>query len=51
LNREIFYTLNEARVLVQMWRKEYNTIRPHSSLGYKPPAPEAVLPSRLEVAI
>jgi len=51
LNRELFYTLNEARVLVEMWRKEYNTIRPHSSLGYKPPAPEAVLPSNLGVAV
>jgi transposase InsO family protein len=45
LNGEIFNTLKEAQVLVEMWRTEYNTIRPHSSLGYKPPAPEAVLPS------
>lgn len=51
LDREIFYTLNEARVLVEMWRKEYNTTRPHSSLGYRPPAPEAVLPSKLGVAV
>jgi putative transposase len=51
LNREILYTLNEARVSVEMWRKKYNTIRPHSSLGYKPPAPEAVLPSELGVAV
>ena len=41
LNGEIFYTLKEAQVLIEMWRKEYNPIRPHSSLGYKPPAPAA----------
>ena len=45
LNREIFDTLFEAKVLVDRWRREYNHIRPHSSLGYKPPAPEAVLPN------
>lgn len=44
LDREIFDTLFEAKVLVERWRREYNHIRPHSSLGYKPPAPEAVLP-------
>jgi len=44
LNREIFTTLMEAKVLIERWRKEYNTVRPHSSLGYKPPAPEAVMP-------
>jgi transposase InsO family protein len=44
LNREIFTTLTEAQVLIENWRKEYNTIRPHSSLRYKPPAPEAMLP-------
>ena len=43
LNREIFDTLFEAKILVERWRREYNHIRPHSSLGYKPPAPEAVL--------
>ena len=42
LNREIFYTLKEARVLIENWRQEYNTIRPHSSLEYRPPAPEAI---------
>ena len=41
LNREIFYTLKEAQVLVERWRKEYNGIRPHSALGYRPPAPES----------
>lgn len=40
LEREIFYTLYEAKVLIENWRIHYNTIRPHSSLGYKPPAPE-----------
>ena len=44
LNREVFDTLLEAQVLVERWRQEYNHIRPHSSLGYRSPAPEAVLP-------
>ena len=43
LNREIFTTLTEAKILIEQWRKEYNHIRPHSSLGYRPPAPEAVM--------
>jgi putative transposase len=47
LNREIFYTLQEAKVLIEQWRKEYNTVRPHSALGYRPPAPEAVLMPQL----
>jgi putative transposase len=42
LEREIFYSLKEAQVLIEMWRKHYNTVRPHSSLGYKPPAPETM---------
>jgi transposase InsO family protein len=42
LNGEIFYTLKEAQVIIEGWRQEYNTFRPHSSLGYRPPAPEAV---------
>jgi len=41
LSREVFYTLEEAKVLVENWRREYNTIRPHSSLQYRPPAPQA----------
>jgi transposase InsO family protein len=41
LNREIFDTIHEARVLIERWREEYNTQRPHSALGYRPPAPEA----------
>jgi putative transposase len=40
LNGEIFCTLREAQVLIERWRHEYNQIRPHSALGYKPPAPE-----------
>jgi transposase InsO family protein len=40
---EIFYTLKEAQVLIEEWRLEYNTFRPHSSLKYRPPAPEAWL--------
>jgi len=43
LNGEIFYSMNELRVLVERWRVHYNTVRPHSSLGYRPPAPEAWL--------
>ena len=43
LNREIFTTLTEAKVLIEQWRMEYNHIRPHSSLGYRPPAPESIL--------
>ena len=43
LNGEIFYTLIEAQILIEMWRKEYNTIRPHSALGYRPPAPETIM--------
>jgi putative transposase len=45
LNREIFYTLGEAQVIIERWRKEYNTFRPHSSLGYRSPAPEVRLPT------
>lgn len=43
LNGEIFYTLQEAKILIEAWRRHYNTRRPHSSLGYKPPAPEVLL--------
>ena len=43
LSREIFTTFGEARVLIEQWRREYNQVRPHSSLGYRPPAPEAIL--------
>jgi len=40
LNREIFYSLKEAQVVIGQWRNHYNTKRPHSSLGYRPPAPQ-----------
>jgi len=47
LNREVFYTLQEAKVLIEQWRQEYNGVRPHSALRYKPPAPEARIPVTL----
>ena len=40
LNGEIFYSMKEIRILAERWRVHYNTVRPHSSLGYRPPAPE-----------
>ncbi len=43
LEREIFYSLREAQILVERWRRTYNTVRPHSALGYRPPAPEAAM--------
>lgn len=46
LNGEIFYSMKEAKVLIERWRTHYNTVRPHSSLGYRPPAPEAVMIAR-----
>jgi transposase InsO family protein len=44
LNGEVFYTLKEAKIIIEDWRQHYNTKRPHSALGYKPPAPEAIVP-------
>ena len=44
LNGEIFYTLKEAQILIEQWRDHYNTIRPHSALGYRPPAPQSIRP-------
>ena len=44
LNGEMFYTLREAQNLIAQWRIHYNTVRPHSSLGYRPPAPESIVP-------
>ena len=44
LEGEIFDTLLEAKVLIERYRVRYNTVRPHSSLGYRPPAPEAIVP-------
>jgi hypothetical protein len=42
LDREIFYTLLEAKVLIERWREHYNRVRPHSAMDYRPPAPEAI---------
>ena len=47
LDREVFDTLLEAKVLIGRWRKAFNTVRPHSSLGYRPPAPESRRPCPL----
>ena len=47
LNREIFYSLREAQIIIEGWRKHYNTKRPHSALGYRPPAPETIVPVEL----
>jgi len=44
LNGEIFYSLREAQIVIEQWRRHYNMIRPHSSLGYRPPAPEVIMP-------
>jgi hypothetical protein len=43
-DREIVYTVEEATVLTEWWRQEYNPLRPHSALGYRPPAPKAIAP-------
>src|SRR5918997_2008326 len=45
LRAEVFNSLREAQVLIEQWRRHYNTARPHSSLGYRPPAPEVVTPA------
>ncbi len=47
LNGEIFYTLKEAEVIIERWRNHYNTRRPHSALGYRPPATEVVIPKEI----
>lgn len=47
LNIELFNDLREAKVLIERWRKHYNTVRPHTSLRYQPPAPEAIVPADL----
>jgi len=44
LNGEIFYSLRDAKVLIEQWCVHYNTVRPHSALGYRPPAPESIVP-------
>jgi len=53
LAREIFYSLKEAQVLIEMWRKQYNTARPHSALGYRTPAPAAIYvqPAKIQPAV
>jgi transposase InsO family protein len=45
LDGEIFYSLAEAKIVIESWRRNYNTVRPHGSLGYKPPAPEVFIPA------
>lgn len=45
LNGEVFYTLKEAKIIIESWRRHYNTIRPHGALVYKPPAPEVFVPA------
>jgi transposase InsO family protein len=43
LNGEVFYTIREAQIIIEKWRQHYNTKRPHSALGYRSPAPEAII--------
>lgn len=50
LNGEIFYTLTEAKVLIENWRTHYNEVRPHSSLKYQPPAPKVIIPPTLSLS-
>jgi putative transposase len=45
LDGEIFYSLREAQVVIESWRRHYNAVRPHASLGYRAPAPEALVPA------
>jgi putative transposase len=45
LDGEVFYSLKEAQIVIESWRRHYNTVRPHGSLGYKPPAPEVFVPA------
>jgi putative transposase len=49
LNGEIFYSLKEAQIIVKQWRHHYNTLRPHSALGYKPPAPQTIQPDKIHL--
>lgn len=50
LDRELFDTLHEAQVLIERWRVHYNTKRPHSALGYRPPAPQTILPKPCDMS-
>ena len=45
LDGEIFYTLREAEIVIESWRRHYNTVRPHASIGYRAPAPEVFVPA------
>jgi len=51
LNREIFTTLTEAKILIEQWRQEYNHVRPHSALRYRPPSPEAIMPALMSATL
>jgi transposase InsO family protein len=51
INREVFTTLLEAKILIQRWRQEYNQVRPHSALGYRPPAPETIQPTLMTATL
>ncbi len=50
-NREILTTLTEVKILIKQWWQEYNHIRPHRALRYRPPAPEAILPTLIPVTL
>ena len=45
LDGEVLYSLREAQIIIESWRRHYNTVRPHASLGYRPPAPEVLIPA------
>ncbi|ODA93783.1 hypothetical protein BFX40_13520 [Mesorhizobium sp. SEMIA 3007] len=45
LDGEIFYALPEAKIIIESWHRHYNTVRPHGSIGFKPPAPEVFIPA------
>ena len=51
LNGEIFYSQREAQILIEKWRQHYNLKRPHSALGYRPPAPETIIPMETRPAM
>ena len=51
LNGEMFYSLKEAQIVIEECRKHYNTVRPHSALGYRPPAPETIVPMDRRLAM
>ena len=48
LNGEVFCSMKEARILIEQWRQHYNTVRPHSSIGYRPPAPQTKSPFQIQ---